>query len=273
MGRRWLVLVVAGLLAAAAAGCFSPPPPQPTQVCGQGFGSASQYQAAFYNLGQAGTGWITADGFVPAALSGGGEVRWMSDTMTGAPNPDNSVTNPGNVHNSTVEQGGGCSNPHLGVIPQSGNAWYWPGSTVVVGNTLDVFSHKVVAASGPPGFDFQVVATSVAYFSLPWLQLIDGPTDLPLLSNQASGGEPIPFGIRSFYNANENMIYLYGQTGGLFTANSWLARAPAGQETDVAPGSSSPTRPAPTHGVPISPTPSPWSSPRTGRRTARQSRN
>jgi hypothetical protein len=29
------------------------------------------------------------------------------------------------------------------------------------------------------------------------------------------------------------MIYLYGQTGSLFTANSWLARTPAGQETNV----------------------------------------
>ncbi len=231
MGRRWLVLVAAGLL--AAVGCLPPPPPPPTQICGQSFGSASQYQTSFYNLGQAGTGWITADGFVPASLPDGRVVWWMSDTMTGTANPDNSVTNPGNVHNSTVEQGGGCLTPRLGVIPQSGNAWYWPGSAVVVGDTLEVFSYKVVAASGPPGFDWQIVGMSVAHFGLPSLQLIGGPTALPSLSNQATGGEAIPFGIRSFFKADEGNVYLYGKTGSLFTTNSWLARAPAGQETNL----------------------------------------
>src|SRR5262245_56493720 len=107
MGRRWVFLVVVGLL--VAAGCFpSPPPPPPTQVCGQSFGSASQDQTSFYNLGHIGTGWITADGFGPASLPDGRVLWWMSDTMTGTANPDNSVTNVGNVHNSAVEQGGGC---------------------------------------------------------------------------------------------------------------------------------------------------------------------
>jgi hypothetical protein len=230
MARRTLVLIVAALLigAVAGAGCDSP-----TQICGQGFGSANQYQSSFYSLGQAGTGWVTADGFVPVSLPDGRVVWWMSDTTTGTANADNSVSNRGNVHNSTVQQGGGCLTPHLGVIPQSGNAWYWPGSAVVVGNTLKVFSYKVVAASGPPGFDWQVIGTSVASFGLPSLQLISGPTDLPSLSNQASGGQAIPWGIRSFLNAKDGMVYLYGKTGGLFTARSWLARAPSGQETNV----------------------------------------
>jgi hypothetical protein len=168
--------------------------------------SASDYQAAFDSLGRAGTGWVTADGFVPAQLPDGRVAWWMSDTTTGTANPDNSVSNRGNLHNSTVEQGGGCLTPHLGVIPQSGAAWHWPGSTVVTGNTLKVFSAKVVAASGPPGFDWQVVGTSVASFALPSLQLIAGPTDVP--SNQASGGESIPWGIRSVFKANEGMVYL-----------------------------------------------------------------
>jgi hypothetical protein len=235
MARRTLILVGLGLLVAAACDPLKPPPPPPppTQICGQGFGSASQYQSSFHNLGQAGTGWITADGFVPASLPDGRFVWWMSDTTTGTANADNSVSNRGNVHNSTVEQGGGCLTPHLGAIPESGAAWYWPGSAVVTGNTLKVFSYKVVAASGPPGFDWQVIRTSVASFGLPSLQLIAGPTDLPLLSNQASAGEAIPWGIRSFFNANDGMVYLYGKTGSLFTTNSWLARAPSGQETNV----------------------------------------
>jgi hypothetical protein len=232
--RRTLMLVAAGLLAAVAcAPPKPPPPPPPTQACGLSFNTAGEYQSSFYNLGHAGTGWITADGFVPLSLPDGRVAWWMSDTMTGTANPDNSVSNPGGVHNSTVEQGGGCLTPRLGVIPQSGAAWYWPGSAVVVGDTVEVFSYKVVAASGPPGFDWRVIGTSVAYFDLPSLQLIGGPADLPVLGNQESQGQAIPWGIRSFFKAHEGMVYLYGQTGGLFTARSWLARAPSGQETNV----------------------------------------
>jgi hypothetical protein len=197
--------------------------------------SASDYQAAFDSLGRAGTGWVTADGFVPAQLPDGRVAWWMSDTTTGTANPDNSVSNRGNVHNSTVEQGGGCLTPHLDVIPQSGAAWHWPGSAVVTGNTLKVFSFKVVAASGPPGFDWRVVGTSVASFALPSLQLIAGPTDLPLLSN--STGEAIPWGIRSFFNAGDNKVYLYGSTShptSLFPeVKAWVARAPFDQVTNV----------------------------------------
>jgi hypothetical protein len=242
MARRTLILVALGLSAAAACVPMKPPPPPPppppTQLCGLGFNSTSDYQAAFDKLGRTNTGWITADGFVPPVLPDGraqlpdGRVAWwMSDTTTGTANPDNSVSNRGNVHNSTVEQGGGCLTPHLDLIPQSGAAWHWPGAAVVTDNTLKIFSAKVVAASGPPGFDWRVVGTSVASFSLPSLQLIAGPTDLP--TNQTSGGEAIPWGIRSFFKADEGMVYMYGRTGGLFTAQSWLARVPSGQETTV----------------------------------------
>ena len=228
--------MAAGLL--AAAGCLPPPPP--TQVCGQSFGSASQYQSSFYNLGHAGTGWITADGFVPpvlpdgrAQLPDGRVVWWMSDTMTGTVGGGNSVPSPVNVHNSTVDQGGGCLTPHLVAIPYNSSQWSWPGSAVVVGNTLEVFSHTVVPASGPPGFDWQVTGSSRTRFSLPGLQLIDGPTNMPSHSNQDTAGEAIPWGVRSFFNAADNKVYLYGQTGGLFTSRTWAARAPAGQETNV----------------------------------------
>jgi hypothetical protein len=210
-----------------------------------GFGSPASLQGAFHALGQAGTGWITADGFVPpvlpdgrAQLPDGRVVWWMSDTMTGTPNPDNSVPNPVNVHNSIVEQGGGCLTPHLGVIPYSPSVWYWPGSAVVVGNTLEVFSYTVVPASGPPGFDWRVIGTSRTRFSLPGLQLIDGPTGLPSHSIQVPNSQPpqtdaIPWGIRSFFNAADNKVYMYGQTGSLFSSQIWIARAPAGQEANV----------------------------------------
>jgi hypothetical protein len=157
----------------------------------------------------------------------------MSDTMTGTANPDNSVPNAGNEHNSLVQQSGGCLTPSFNPVPQQGSAWHWPGSAVVEGSTLAVFSHKVVSASGPPGFDWAVIGTSVTRYSLPSLQLVGGPTDLPSLSNGQSAGDSIPWGIRSFFKASENMVYMYGQTGTLFSSQVWLARAPAGQESNV----------------------------------------
>jgi hypothetical protein len=229
VARRTLILLVAGLL--AVAGCLgSPPPPRPTQLCGLGFGVSSDYQAAFYSLGHADTGWITADGFVPSTLPDGRVVWWMSDTMTGTVGGGNSVPNPVNVHDSTVEQGGGCLTPHLAVIPQSGSAYYWPGSAVVVGDTAEVFSYKVVPASGPPGFDWRVVGTSMTRFALPSLQLVSGPTDMPINQpSYQSNPSAIPWGIRSFYNAADSKVYLYGttkQSNFPVAADTWVARAP-----------------------------------------------
>ena len=244
--RRAAAFVFVGSL--VAAGCISggepppppPPPPPPTQLCGLSFNSPSAYQNAFFNLGHAGTGWITADGFVPpvlpdgrAQLPDGRVVWWMSDTINGSVGSGNSVLNPVIFHDSTVDQGGGCLTPHFATIPYTSSPWYWPGSAVVVGNTLEVFSYTVVPASGPPGFDWRVTGTSRTRFSLPGLQLIDGPTGLPSHSNQLTDGEAIPWGVRSFFNAADNKVYMYGQTGSLFTSQIWVARAPAGQETNV----------------------------------------
>src|SRR6266487_2718434 len=131
MLRRSIPLLVTGLL--ATAGCVStkggtppPPPPPPlparaTQICGQAFTSADWYRLAYYDLGHANTGWITADGFVPIDVGSGRTAWWMSDTMTGTANPDNSVSNIGNVHNSVVVQGGSC------LTPQFGNPEMMPG--------------------------------------------------------------------------------------------------------------------------------------------------
>ena len=248
--------MVAGLL--VVAGCLGggPPPPRPTQQCGLGFNSASYYQADFYFLGHADTGWITADGFVPpvlpdgrAQLPDGRVVWWMSDTMTGSVGSGNSVPNPVNVRDSTVVQGGGCLTPNLVTIPYSPSVWYWPGSAVVADNTMLVFSDKVVPDSSHPyPYDWRVAGTSVTSFDLPSLQRIGGPTDLPVLENQT--GEIIPWGIRAFFNAGDSKVYLYGTTmhptDYLPEPKAWLARAPAGQVTDQSQWEFFTDAPAPT---------------------------
>src|SRR5262249_36722568 len=158
--------------------------PPATQACGQSFAGPGNYLLSFYNLGHTNTGFVTADGFAPVDVGGGRTLWWMSDTTTGTSNPDNTVQNRGNVHNSIVQQSGGCLTPTFGrpeVVPNSGGAWHWPGSAVVRGSTLMVFSYEVVPAPGPPGFDWNVVGTSVTYFSLPSLQRIGGPTEIPPL--------------------------------------------------------------------------------------------
>jgi hypothetical protein len=98
-----------------------------------------------------------------------------------------------------------------------------------------VYSYRVLSDSSQPyPYDWRVVGTSVTSFSLPSLQLIVGPTALPVLKNLT--GELIPWGIRSFFNASDNKVYLYGTsihpTSFVPQPDAWLARAPADQVTN-----------------------------------------
>jgi hypothetical protein len=155
----------------------------------------------------------------------------MSDTTTGTANPDNSVSNRGNVHNSVVLEGGGCLTPQFGnpeVIPGSGGTWRWPGSSVVSGNQMLVFSN-IVRSTGPGAFDFAVDGTAVARYSLPDLQLLSVNT-MPQ-TNAPNGGNPVPWGIRSVLSGGT--LYLYGTTRFVVdvfgsqvpVAEAWIARA------------------------------------------------
>jgi hypothetical protein len=257
VARRSLILLVIGLV--AAAGCFGgdpapPPPPRPAQLCGLSFGRAEDYQSAYFGLGHANTGWITADGFAPVSLPDGSTAWWMSDTMTGTANPDNSVSNVGNVHNSVVTQGGGCLTPRFSipaVIPETGGAWYWPGSSIVQGNTMLVFAYKVAPASGPAGFNWQILGTAVARFSVPSLQLVSGPTDMPTNTSPFPGGA-IPWGIRSMLNPADGKVYLYGTTrrSGIGPSDIWAARAPFDQVTNQSQWEFSTGLPEPAPGLP-----------------------
>jgi hypothetical protein len=247
MARRSIFLFMAGLL--ALAGCVGaptknppppPPPPPATQICGQNFSSAGNYQISFYNLGHANTGFVTADGFAPVGLPDGRTAWWMSDTVTGTSNPDNTVSNQGGVHNSVVLQGGGCLTPQFGnpeMAPGSGGTWLWPGSSVVSGNTMLVFSY-IVSSTGSGPFDFAVSGTRVALYSLPSLQLVSGPVDLPHTPAPNGGGD-IPWGIRSFVSGST--VYLYGSTRHnvdflgvqIPVEEAWLARAPFSNPTQL----------------------------------------
>src|SRR6266508_3019822 len=102
-GKRTFVFVAAACL--VAAGCLGGPPPPPppefaTEVCVMAYGSASAYQNDFHQLTHGNTGWIHADGYVPAVLPDGRTAWWMSDTGVGTVNPDNSADPEGSVHNS-----------------------------------------------------------------------------------------------------------------------------------------------------------------------------
>jgi hypothetical protein len=237
MARRSILLLVAGLL--ATAGCFGtgpppPPPPRPTQICGQSFAGAGNYQISFYNLGQTNTGFVTADGFAPIRLTDGRTAWWMSDTTTGTANPDNSVSGRGNVHNSVVWQEGSCLRPQFGnpeMVPNSGGTWRWPGSSVVSGDQMLVFSY-IVRSTGPGAFDFAVDGTAVARYQLPNLQLLSVNT---MPQTPGKGGGNIPWGIRAFVSGGT--VYLYGTekyTVGPFpVADAWVARAPFNDPTNL----------------------------------------
>jgi hypothetical protein len=199
-----------------------------------GFGSPGDYQGAFNALSHGNTGWVTADGFAPVALPDGRTSWWMSDTTTGTANPDGSVSDRGNVHNSVVLQGGSCLTPQFGnpeVVPGSGGTWLWPGSSVVSGNQMLVFSF-IVSSTGPGPFDFAVSGTRVARYQLPNLQLlrVDAMPQTP-----GNGGGNVPWGIRSFLSGGT--VYLYGTekyTVGPFpVADAWLARAPFTNPTQL----------------------------------------
>lgn len=264
MARRSLLLLAVGLL--TVVGCLPPDPPpppppttapptttpptttppttippRPTEVCGQSFSDAAAYQSAYDDLGHTDTGWVTADGFVPASLPDGRTAWWMSDTMTGTANGNNTVTNPGNVHNSIVVQNRTCLTPKFGSpahINGTGNRLYWPGSAVIKDNTMAVFAYKVEPAPGPPGFDWKVLGTAVARFALPSLQLLSGPVDMPLNPDPSEPHSPVPWGIRSFLNPADGLVYLYGTTKhpiGPFgiASDAWLARAPFEQLTSL----------------------------------------
>ena len=245
LGRRSVLFVVgASFVAAACVGGPPPPPPPPefaTEVCGTAYGSASAYQHDFDLLTNGNTGWIHADGYVPALLSDGRTAWWMSDTGVGTVNPDHSANPEGSVHNSLVLQEPTCLRPTLGgqahqwsdLTPAPSGRWYWPGATVIENDTLLAFAYIVGPGNGTPPFDFTIHGTAVARYHLPDLTL-QGVTNLPVqhAPQPLYGGGQIPWGIRSV-RVTDGTVYLYGTTkrSNIGSADVWVARAPFAQVT------------------------------------------
>jgi len=246
LGRRSAIL--AAVLCFVAAGCIAGPPPPPpppefaTEVCGASYASPSAYQNSFHLLTHGNTGWIHADGYVPALLPDGRTAWWMSDTGVGTVNADNSANPEGSVHNSLVLQEPTCLRPVLGgqahqwtdLMPAAGGRWYWPGSAVVENNTLLVFAYLMGPGNDPPPFNFTVLGTAVVRYSLPGLAR-QSMTNLPVqhAPSLVYNGGLIPWGIRSV-RAADGSVYIYGTTkrSNLGPADVWVARAPFAQVTN-----------------------------------------
>jgi hypothetical protein len=223
-------------------------------------------QAAFGTLAWLGSGWSTADGFVPVALPDGRTAWLMSDTLLASPPAADDSSRPALVHNSIVLQRGLCLIPVLGGTPDApddlvasdaGRAC-WQSAGVARGTRLVVFCTDVEDAEGPPGFGFRVAGTSLATFDLRTMTV--------------ASRAPLPFaepaGIRWGTGAARrgDWVYVYGAgtdaqyvararfdriTSGpwqFWTGTAWGARA------DLVPMSFDGAAPA----MPAFVTPTPW---------------
>jgi hypothetical protein len=210
-------LLVVALAWPTAGGSRSTPVADP---CAGTFRSAGEYQEAFAGLASLGTGWSTADGYVPVALPDGRTAWLMSDTLL-APPAVPAGAPPTFVHNSIVVQHGRCLAPVLGgtvagrqdLVPEVYGRACWPSSGVARGRTMLVFCTLVEQTDGPPGFGFRVVGTAIASFALPNLTF-RRLTVLPF-------GEPAGISWGTGAVLVDRTVYVYGAAAG----NGYVARA------------------------------------------------
>ena len=180
-------------------------------ACAGSLPTTADHERAFADVGAAGSGWLTADGFVPISLPDDRRAWLMSDTVISpSPSaPDGGLTF---VHNSIVVQRGRCLTPVMGgtverrddLVPKAYDNVCWQSSGVARSDVLIVFCTNVVDAEGPPGFGFRVTGTSIASYSLPALTF-SGRSLLPFVE---------PGGIRWGTGAVQegDWVYVYGTT-------------------------------------------------------------
>ena len=224
IGRRLLLAIVALVLfqllqaldAAAQASSSATPDP-----CAGAPASPAAYEAAFTGLARSGTGWATADGYVPVPLPDGRTAWLMSDTLL-APPAVGATAAATFVHNSIVVQRGRCFTARLGgpvgseqdLVPQDEGRACWQSAGVARGQTLIVFCTEVEATDGPPGFGFRVVGSALATFALPSLTF----TGLAPLPFAEVGG--VAWGTGALLGGDT--VYVYGTSAG----HAYVARVP-----------------------------------------------
>lgn len=182
--------------------------------------SSREYGDAFGRVAAFGTGWVTADGYVPVALPDGRTAWLMSDTRLGPPAVAGDA--PTFVHNSIVVQRGRCLTAVLGgtveqradLVPEVDGRWCWPSAGVAQDRILLVFCTLVEAADGPPGFAFRVAGSAVAIFELPGLTL-RGTSPLPFAETA-----DVTWGTSAV--RARDMVYVYG----VATRAAYVARVP-----------------------------------------------
>jgi len=129
-----------------------------------------------------GDGWTGADATYSTTLPDGRRFWLFGDTFLGTVNPDGS--RPGGnplINNSVVIEkgksfktlhGGTKEAPRAFLEPSNAEHWYWPNDPTVYGNELHVLLSRM-GRSGTGGmWDFHLVSTDLAIFSLPDLELI-----------------------------------------------------------------------------------------------------
>lgn len=221
-GRALLGVAVGALVLAACVPLRPPPPPFVSQSCAPSVPSSpADYQAAFAQVRQVGTEWISADGGTPVSLPDGRVVWLYGDTFTGRLQSNGALA-PGwqLPHNSLIVQNGACFRPLMGgsagartaTIPAPAGEWYWPASGVVEpsspsgsGNVLRVFVFHEQSSGGAPPFNFSFIDMRIATFTLPDLTFV-GVQPLP---------SPVP-GDSTYYWGQGTLVvgstlYVYGR--------------------------------------------------------------
>jgi hypothetical protein len=218
-------LILTGALVARAPAGGAPSADTAGDPCAGSFRTLANYRDAFAAVARFGTGWTTADGYVPVALPDGRTAWLMSDTLLGPPAANGDP--PTLVHNSIVVQRGRCLTAVLGgtvdartdLVAGLDGRWCWPSSGVARGHTLLVFCTMVEAADGPPGFAFRVAGSAVATFDLPTLDF-RVMRALPF---------PEPASVRWGTGAvlDHRTLFVYGASPGA----AYVARVPFGHAT------------------------------------------
>lgn len=185
--------------------------------------SISCHYDSFFN--RFGDGWTGADATYSTTLPDGRRFWIFGDTFLGTVNPDGS--RPGGIpliNNSVVIEkgksfktlhGGTKAAPRAFLEPSNPEHWYWPGDPTVHGDELHVLLARM-GRSGTGGmWDFHLISTDLAIFSLPDLELISLEVKEP--------GDDVYWGAAVM--EEEDYTYIYGNKDEGLNKSVAIARA------------------------------------------------